>query len=237
MKRYLFCAVAALLVVGCSKDPLPSASVRELRGSVFLQGEDGQAVRLALARVYPLRADDVAAMAKAAHELREQLVPGIEAARAAMNRRAELAAASEAEPAAALAAKREQLERVKVSSGGRVSLVESFENDVAVLNRAYLKVKMANLQELEPLVREVARIQIEAERAIHAAKTSPPRPVAVAALSDADGKFTMQVFPDCDTILVEAQVNESAARMVWLVPVAGIDFGAPFLFSEHNRHR
>ncbi len=221
-----------LMGAGCAKQAA-EAMTREMQGSVFLQGQDGQAVRLALARVYFLRAQDLSDMAAEAARRRKHLAPAIEAARAALDAEAQRAKESEARPLELLNGAKTKLEEVKARNLGFDTRL--WESDVQTANIAYMKVQLANLERLQPLLEVHETLATEASAAIESAETMPTRPVAEAGMTDANGEFSVVVPADADSVLVEA--NAGGARVVWLVPVAAIERGKPYLFSDHNRRR
>lgn len=231
MRAWLHLGVAALLAAGgCARR---EEAPRVVHGSVFLRGADGQAIRLALARVYFLTAQDRRDMAAEAARIRQAAAPEIAAARAELEAAARAAKEAEARPLALVAEKMARLEELKKNGAGWAVLA-SFENDLATAEAAWRKVMLAGIEAMQPALDRHKQVTTSNAEAIWRAETTPRRAVALAALTDAAGDFSVAIPAEADTLLVEA--DAATGRIVWLLPVAAIKPGEPLLLSEHNQH-
>lgn len=228
---------AALTLAGagwCASCAKQAPAERVLRGSVFIRDDKGQAVRLALARVYLLQAQDLGEMAAAAALVRKERMPGVEAAQAEMAAEIARAQQSEVEPRQVLEAKEAALAEVRARGAEKYGMVYLWENDVATAKAALAKVALLNLERLKPYIDRFSELNRETAAAIMQAETTPRRALIEAAVTDANGDFTVTIPPGCDTLMIHAETKGGLA--VWMVPAEQLDYSkSPFLFSEHNR--
>lgn len=222
-----FLAMALLAVIGCVRESPKKA----LAGSVFIRDADGRSLKIPLARVYPLREEDLIKMALAGKEVRERWQPLLESADGKANRLAKEAAAAEAESEKKISEKQKMIAALE-KSGSAPGVVNSFRDELAKMNEQMLKQKLENLQGVYQRLDEKAKLAAQAAQEMELAQTMPLRPIASLAISDEEGKFRAVIPDDCEALLVEA---EAGKRLVWIVRINSIDdFSRPYLFSEHN---
>lgn len=227
-------AVLALpILIGCSVRD----GARPLRGQVFLQRNDGGAVKLALARVMFLRAADIEQLSAAAARVKKERQAELDLAELKLQQVKDAAAASEKAPAAKVEAAAKRIEELKANFvGGNVLASYTREADEAKLE--LLDLQSTNAKTVLAAMQECLGLRAAVRRAVFDAETTPLRPIAVATMTDADGVFSARVPNDCAAVLIEAETGAESERACWIVPVEDIDFAAqPMLFSEHNRHQ